>query len=155
MRGQVQRLKMLTPFYEIASTLIPLLDISNDNARYYSRLSCHYTIQSLWQFQGQIVYLLLLCFTYYRTHYINDKLAESFRYYVRKYETKTKQMIKDYFYQYHLNVNHQIQKKPPILDLFLDENIDGQIPFFDIRKQVFRLLNKKNPALLKKHIHQD
>jgi len=155
MKGQAQRLRMLTPFYDLASNIIPCLDISNDNTRYYSMLSCHYTIQGLRQFQGQVVYLFLLCFAYYRTHFINDKLAESFRYYVRKYETKTKQMVKEYFYQYHLNVNNQFGKIPPILDLFLDEKMVDQIPFVDVRNQAFRILSKKNMKLISEHIRQN
>lgn len=152
MRGQAQRLQMLILFYQSARKIIPLLEISNDNTRYYSNLSVHYTIQSLRQFQGQMVYLLLLCFAYYRTHYINDNLVESFRFYVRKYEAKTKQMVRDYFYHYNMNINEQLRKIPSILDFFLDEKIEDQIPFLMVRKQAFRLISKKNMELLGNHI---
>ena len=155
MRGQAQRLQMLHPFYQSASKIIPLLDISNDNTRYYSNLATHYTIQSLRRFQGQMVYLFLLCFAYYRTHYINDNLVESFRFYVRKYEVETKQMVRNYFYQYNLNINNQLRKIPSILDFFLDENIADSIPFLVIRKRAFQLLSKKNMELLGNHIREN
>lgn len=154
MKGQAQRLQMLIPFYQSASKIIPLLDISKDNTRYYSNLATHYTIQSLRQFQGQMVYLFLLCFAYYRTHYINDNLVESFKFYVRKYESETKLMVRDYFYRYNLNINEQLRKIPSILDFFLDENIADSIPFLVVRNRAFRLLSKKNMEILGNHIRE-
>lgn len=96
-RKETSRKEILEPLFKIAQPLLEKLTISNENVNYYASLANHYTVGELRQFKGGLHYVFILSFVRQRYQECNDVLAEAFKYYVRKYETQAKQIVKEYF----------------------------------------------------------
>lgn len=148
LRQETKRKETLHPLYQIAQPLLQELNISNENINYYAALAIHYTIGELRQFKGGMHYIFMLCFIQYRYQQGNDILAEAFKYYVRKYEAQAKEIAQDYFYKYHLDVNEQLGKLPMILELFVNNSIEENTPFAEVKEQVLDILNREKILLL-------
>lgn len=155
LRQETTRKEVLRPIYPMAKKVIEHLHISNENIRYYAFLANHYTVGELKQFTGNMVYLFLLCYLQYRYRQINDVLVEAFKYYVRKYESQAKLIVKEYFYKYRLDAHAQLGKIPEILALFINDNIDGNVPFSIVRQQVLDMLDKEKILLLTSFINDN
>lgn len=142
LREETKRKEKLKALYSTAKSLISQFEIANENIRYYASLANHYTIGELKQFKGGMAYVFIVCYIQYRYQQINDVLVEAFKYYVRKYESQVKQMIKEYFYKYQLDIQEQLQRVPEILTLFINDAITDDTPFSVVRAQVFYLINR-------------
>lgn len=154
LRRETSRKKIIEPLFQIALPLLKKLEISNENITYYASLADHYTVGELRQFKGGMHYLFILSYIQRRYQQINDVLAEAFSYYVRKYESEAKQIVREYFYKYHLDANEQLNKVPKILEIFLDDTISGDTPFALVRAQVLDVLDKEKILLLSNFIKE-
>lgn len=155
LRQETKRKAFIEPLYSTAKLLVEKLDISNENIHYYASLAEHYTVGELRQFKNGMAYVFLLCYLHYRYRSINDILVEAFKYYVRKYESQAKSIVKEYFYKYHLDANAQLSKVPQILALFINNEVDGNTPFFVVRKMVLDMLDKEKILLLTDFINKN
>lgn len=155
LRQETKRKAFIEPLYPTAKLLVEKLNISNENIRYYASLAEHYTVGQLRQFKNGMAYVFLLCYLHYRYRRINDVLVEAFKYYVRKYESQAKNMVKEYFYKYHLNANAQLGKVPQILALFINDEIDGSTPFSVVRKMALDMLDREKILLLTDFINKN
>jgi hypothetical protein len=154
-RKETSRKEILDPLFKIAQPLLKKLGISNENINYYASLANHYTVGELRQFKGGIHYVFILSFIRQRYQECNDVLAEAFKYYVRKYETQAKQIVKEYFYQFNLDVNEQLPKIPMILALFLDDSVPDETPFIVVKKKVLEVLDQEKILLLNDFIEEN
>ena len=98
MRGQVFRKQQMEQIYLLAQLLIPKLEISNENIRYYAMLAEHYSVFRLKRMKRNMVYIYLLCFAYSRFRHINDTLIEAFKHYVRNYEKEAEAYSRNTIY---------------------------------------------------------
>lgn len=154
-RAQIERKIILQPLYQMAAKMIPQLEISPENIRYYGTLADYYTIYKLHRMGTKRVYILLLCFVYFRYREINDTLIEAFRHFVRAYEQDAKQLVKTYFYHYHIEVNEQLGKVPLVLQLFVDNQIAENVPFSQVKSKVLSILNQDNIHLVSNFIKKN
>jgi len=154
-RKETSRKEILDPLFKIAQSLLEKLSISNENINYYASLANHYTVGELRQFKGGVHYIFLLSFIRQRYQECNDVLAEAFKYYVRKYENQAKLIVKEYFYQFNLEVNEQLPKIPMILAFFLDDSIPDDTPFIVVKKKVLEVLNQEKILLLSDFIEEN
>jgi len=158
-REETKRKETLQPLFETSKSILEKFAISNENINYYASLANHYTVGELRQFIGGIQYIYLLSYIQYRYQQINDVLTQAFIYYVRKYETEAKQIVKEFFYKYHVDANKQLGKIPEILKLFVDDTIADDTPFVTVKKQVLDILDREKILLLTdfindKHINE-
>ena len=154
-RKETARKEILDPLFIIAQPLLKKLSISNENINYYASLANHYTVGELRQFKGGVHYIFILSFIRQRYQECNDVLAEAFKYYVRKYETQAKLIVKEYFYQFNLESNEQLPKIPMILALFLDDSIPDDTPFIVVKKKVLEVLDQEKILLLNDFIEEN
>jgi hypothetical protein len=154
-RREIDRKEILRPLFEIADPLLQKLDISNENVSYYASLARHYTVGELRQFMTGIHHIYILAFIYHRYRECNDILAEAFKYYVRKYDTQAKQIVKDYFYQFRKEANEELRKIPVVLSLFVDNSISDDTPFIVVKNRVLDILNQEKILLLSDFIGEN
>jgi len=72
MGREIGRGDQIHALYEVAKKLIPHLDISNENMKYYASLVTYYSVFRLKQLDEGIVHLYLLCFVYHRYQKLYD-----------------------------------------------------------------------------------
>src|SRR5665811_1129677 len=152
MRAQVLRKQEMEIIHKLSVKLIPHLNISNENVRYYASLAEHYSVYKLNRMKGNIVHVYLICFAYTRYSQINDTLIEAFEHYVRFYEKEADKWSKDTIYKYRLEGTRELIKVPKVLGLFTDEQIEDSVLFGSVRKAAFRILNKSRFGILGDYI---
>jgi len=155
MRGQVLRKQQMEQIYLLAQLVIPKLEISNENIRYYASLAEHYSVFRLKRMKRNMVYIYLLCFAYSRFRHINDILIEAFKHYVHTYEKQAEGYSRNTIYAYQLEGMSQLIKVPQILSLFIDEQIVDALTFGAVRKTAFGILGKKQFPIVNDYINDN
>jgi len=148
MNTERQKQKILEPLYEIARKILPTLNISSQNIEYYASLANYYTIYDLRRIKSEQTYLYLLCYASKRYRQFNDNLIDAFCYHARKFEEKTKESSKEKFFQIHAKKKHALEKVGNLLLLYVDESLDDQTPFGEIRQRAFEIISKEKMRLI-------
>ena len=86
MAREIGRGDQIQDLYELAKKLLPHLDISNENIKYYASLVTYYSVFRLKQLDEGIVHLYLLCFVYHRYQKLHDHLLTGLIHHVRRYD---------------------------------------------------------------------
>lgn len=145
-KREIDRGQQIQPLYQLARTLLPKLDISNESIKYYASLVDFYSVFRLKRLDEWIVYVYLLCFVYYRYQRMNDNLINTFIYNVRRYVDEAKLTAKDRVYERYAENSQHMKKAGQILRLFTDESIATNTPFHDIQEKAFAILERQKLA---------
>jgi TnpA family transposase len=140
-RREVQRGEQMRELYELSQKLLPQLHISHENIKYYATLVDYYSVYKLRQLSGFTVYVYLLCFIRHRYQKLHDNLIQSLLHHVRKYGDDAREAAKDLVYDYRAATNADMTKGGQILKLFTDEGIAGSLPFEEVRRKAFTMLD--------------
>ncbi len=88
----------LVPLYRAARTLLPQLEISQQNLNHYASLANFYTIYDLRRMKAEQANLYLLCCAWQRYRHLTDNLVDALGYHMKQLEDQTKaQADQDYF----------------------------------------------------------
>lgn len=139
---EINKQKLLKPLYIFAKGFLPSLAISNDNIKYYASLVDYYSIFRLKRLSLGIFKIYILCFIFKRYHRINDNLATTLIYLVRKYTDTAKLTAKETIYTLKVESNRQLKNASKVLGLFIDDSIAGETSFSEIRKMAFSIVDK-------------
>ncbi len=137
-----QKRATLEPLYQIAKTLLPKLEISQQNKNYYASLANFYSIYDLRRLKPGQTYLYLLCYAWQRYQQLSDNLVSSFCYQLKKLEEETKSESKQLFNQ---SLSSKQQESPQVgrlILLYVDEAIDDATLFGTVRDQAFNIMPK-------------
>ena len=140
-RREVRRGQQLRELYELSQKLLPHLQISNENIRYYATLVDYYSVYKLRQLGESTVYVYLLCFIQHRYQKLHDNLIQSLLHHIRKHGDDAREAAKELVYNYRAATNADMTKGGQILKLFTDEGIAGSLPFAEVRRKAFALLD--------------
>ena len=149
---EITKQKRLKPIYDFAKGFLPLLEVSDDNIKYYAAFVEYYSIFSIRRFSNLLAYIYLICFVYHRYQRINDNLANTFIYHVRKYEAAAKLASKTSIYELRMESNQQLGNTGKILNLFVDNKISDETPFGEVRQMAFSLLEENKFPLVTTYV---
>jgi len=152
MAHEIGRRDQIQGLYELAKTLLPHLDISNENIRYYASLVTYYSVFRLKQLDEGIVHLYLLCFVYHRYQKLHDNLLTGMIHHVRRSTEAAKNAAKERVYTYRTEGNENLHKAGHVLKLFTDDRIAESIPFQDVRTQAFAILERQQIDVVADHL---
>ena len=127
--------------YELSQKLLPHLKISNENIRYYASLVDYYSAYKLRRLGESVVYVYLLCFIQHRYQKLHDNLIQSLLHHVRKHSDEAKAAAKELVYNVKVATNADLQKAGKVLKLFTDDDVAGSVPFEEVRKKAFAVMN--------------
>ena len=138
----LERQKRLTlaPFYAIAKTLLPSLDISQLNIAYYASLANFYTTYDLRRFKPGQTNLYLLCYAWQRYRQLTDNVVEAFGYHTRQLEDNAKAAATQQAAQIHNERQHATPRVGELLLLYVDDTLADGTPFGTVRRQAFRIM---------------
>lgn len=77
---ELKKREYISDIFYKAETILPGIDISNQNIQYYASLAEFYDVSKLKRLNSGIVQLYLLCFSWFRFKEINDHLVAYFIY---------------------------------------------------------------------------
>ena len=152
MGREIDRGDQIHDLYEVAKKLLPHLDISNENIKYYASLITYYSVFRLKQLDEQIVHLYLLCFVYHRYQKLHDNLLTGLIHHVRRYTDAAKSAAKEQMYEHQMEDNENLLKAGHVLKLFTDDSISERTPFQDVRAKAFAILEPQKIASIAEHL---
>jgi hypothetical protein len=155
MTKEIHKQLASTEIFTAAKQIIPKLQISDQNIRYYAYLVDYYTVDRLKELSGHAAKLYLLCYALYRFEKINDNLVYGFIYHLNSYKKEAKEYGKDAVYGFKVEGQQYGKKIGKILDLFTDEKIADSNPFGDVRSLAFRVVKKEKFPVMKRHVTRD
>jgi TnpA family transposase len=140
-RREVERGEQTRGLYQMSQKVLPQLQISNENIRYYASLVDYYSVHQLRQLNESIVYVYLLCFIQYRYQKLHDNLIQSLLHHVRRHGDGAKAAAKELVYNVRVATNADMPKGGQVLKLFTDDTVAGSTPFEDVRQKAFAMLS--------------
>ncbi|MBE8168805.1 MAG: DUF4158 domain-containing protein [Shewanella sp.] len=141
----------IKPIYPELKKLIEELKLSRGNMRYYASIVQYRSVYKLRRMSKWQAILYLMCYLYYRYRENNDRLVTAFRYLVTKHLEARRLYAKEAIADELEIVRSKLKHAGGILNLFVDEEIDDQIEFGQIRKQAFDFVKKSDVQLLSKY----
>ena len=145
-KREIQRGEQLQHFYWLAKALLPVLNISNEGIKYYASLVSYYSVYQLKQLNPWMVYLYLLCFSFYRYQRSQDILIKCLFYQVRRCDDEAKAQAKERLYELSKENRQNLRKAGRVLKLFTDDSIAQDTRFETVQKQAFHILEREKLA---------
>src|SRR5699024_3536215 len=142
-KREIDRGKQIQSLFQLAHTLLPKLDVSNESIKYFASLVNYYSVYKLKRLDEWLVFVYLLCFVYYRYQRMNDNLINTFIYNVRQYIDEAKSTAKDQIYQHYAENRQNMKRAGEVLQLLTDDSIEADTPFGDIQARAFNILERQ------------
>jgi TnpA family transposase len=142
LRQEADRAAVLRPLAVLATRVIPRLAISPEGVAYYASLVAYYSAFRLQQLDRWICYLYLLCFARQRYHRTHDHLLTAFMHGVAQVSDETAQVAKDQAVTQRLERTADLTQAGRVLQLFITDPPDPQVPFQRMQTQAFALLER-------------
>ena len=152
MAREIARRDQIHDLYALAKQLLPHLDISNENIRYYASLVTYYSVFRLTQLDEGLVHLYLLCFVYHRYQKLHDHLLTGMIHHVRRSTDAAKNAAKERVDEYRTEGNENLHKAGHVLKLFTDDRIAESTPFQEVRAQAFAILERQQIDVVADHL---
>jgi TnpA family transposase len=151
MRREIARGDQLNSLYQLATWIVPQLEISNEGITYYASLVSYYSVFRLRQLDVWTVYLYLLCFIVHRYQRLNDNLLSCFIHLVKQYGDEAKSAAKEQVYEHRLRSNQDMPKAGEVLKLFTTDHAP-EIAFSTIQAKAFAILERHRLARVADYI---
>jgi len=136
-----EKLLLIKPLYQLAKSLLPTLNISQQNIHYYASLVDYYDVYELRKkLKFEQTYLYLLCYLSLRYLQLNDNLIDAFFLSLKQFEAELKEKTKDAYTDYAVSKQIDSFVMRRFARLFINQEIHDQISFGDVRKKAFETI---------------
>jgi len=133
---------LLKPLYRIAKTLLPKLEISQQNQLYYASLANFYTIHDLRHLKVELTHLYLLCYAWLRYRQLNDNLVEAVVYHMKQLEERCSADAKSAFNAEQLRRQQETSQIGRLLALYVDDRVTDATSFGVVRHRAYKIMPK-------------
>ena len=135
--------KLIQPWMNEVHQVVSVLSLSQQNQLHYAAMVDYYSITKLKRFDRVTQQLYLLCYLQERAQINIERLADGFIYHVRKLREKAKEYAKEMAYKDWEGAVANISKAAELLYFFIDDTIDDQVSFRQIKQRVQGLLGAR------------
>ena len=132
--------KLIQPWMNEVNRVVSALSLTQQNRLHYATMVDYYSITKLKRFDRSTQQLYLLCYLQERAQINIERLADGFIYHVRKLRERAKAYAKEMAYKDWEGAAANISKAGELLCFFIDDTIDDQVPFKQIKQRVQNLL---------------
>lgn len=139
---------VLTPLYRIAKTLLPQLDISQQNILYYASFATFYTVHDLRNLRPEQTHLYLLCYAWLRYRQLTDNLVDAMAYHMRQMEEQVRAAAKQSFVAEQVRRQQDTPRVGRLLLLYVDDTVADTPPFGNVRQRAYQTLPKDAVQLI-------
>ncbi|BCZ02693.1 hypothetical protein TUM12139_51630 (plasmid) [Klebsiella pneumoniae] len=120
----------LEPLHAIAKTLLPKLDVSQQNLLYYASLANFYTVHDLRNLKADQTQLYLLCYAWVRYRQLSDNLVDAMAYHMKQLEDESSAGAKQSFADEQVRRQQETPRVGRLLSLYVDDSVADPTPFF-------------------------
>ena len=149
---EITTFKLIKEIYPDVTKVVKKLKLSKKNVDYYASLVDYYTITKLRRFSFETSALYIICYLHHRFKQINDNFVNAFIYHVRKLIDEANADGKARVYDALKNINDKMKQASSLLDLYIDNSIDGTTTFKDVRKKAFSILSQKEIPIVRDYL---
>jgi TnpA family transposase len=142
MRREREKRATLEPLYKIAKTLLPRLEISQQNLHYYAGLATFYTVHDLRGFKPGQTHLYLLCYAWLRYRQLTDNLVDALGYHMKQLEAASKTRASQHFVVEQVRRQQETPQVGRLLLLYVDAKVDDATPFGEVRQRAYKIMPK-------------
>lgn len=136
-----EKLLSIKSLYMLAKSLLPKLNLSQQNVHYYASLVDYYDIYDLRkELKSEQTYLYLLCYLSQRYLQLNDNLIDAFFLSLKQFEADLKEKTKEAYSAYAISkqIDSFVMRK--FAQLFINQGLHDQLSFGDVRKKAFETI---------------
>ena len=136
-----EKLLSIKPLYQLAKSLLPKLNLSQQNVHYYASLVDYYDIYDLRkELKSEQTYLYLLCYLSQRYLHLNDNLMDAFFLSLKQFEADLKEKTKEAYTDYAVSKQIDSFVMRRFARLFINQDLHDQLSFGDVRKKAFETI---------------
>jgi len=135
--------KLIQPWMNEVNKVVSALSLSQQNQLHYAAMVDYYSITKLKRFDRVTQQLYLLCYIQERAQINIERLADGFIYHVRKLREKANAYAKEMVYKDWEGAVANISKAGELLYFFIDDAIDDQVSFSQIKQRAQSLLGER------------
>lgn len=133
----------IQPWMPEVTTILSALSLSPKNQQHFTERVDYYGAKLKRQTEAN-QRLYLLCYLQSRWQQALERIADGFVHHVRQVKQKAKIYSQETVYQDWQNAAKNVSKAAEILQLFIDDSIDQQQPFGEVKQQALKLLEAKD-----------
>jgi TnpA family transposase len=133
--------RYLLPWISKVDTVLQEATLSQKNLQYFADRVDYYGAK-LKRHSEENQQLYLLCYLHFRWHQALERIADGFVHHVRQTKQKGKAYAQNAVYEDWHKASKNVSKAADVLHLFIDDNIDHQQSFGEVRKKALNLLDK-------------
>ena len=143
MKLEREKRATLKPLYQIASTLLPKLGISQQNLLYYASLTNFYTVYDLRRLRPkQQSYLYLLCYAWVRYRQLTDNLVDAMAFHMKQLEDESRAGAKQSFADEQVKRHQDSSQVGRLLSLYVDDSVADPTPFGEVRQRAWKIMDR-------------
>ena len=142
----------IQPLYNDLKALMKRLNVSMGNMEYYASMVRHQSLYFLRRYNKWQGFLYLSSYLYFRYRQSNDRLTDALIFWVRKLNQSALDHAKQKVADDLETVRGKLNQAGVVLGLFADGTIDHSITFGEARKKAYKILSKREIALVSQHL---
>jgi uncharacterized protein DUF4158 len=153
--------RLIHPWMEDVNKALSALYLSVKNQQHFASMVDYYSLTKLKRFDRLTQQLYLSCYLQERSQQNIERLADGFIYHVRKLRAKAMSYAKETAYKDWEGAASNVSKAAELLHLFIDDSIDDQQSFAQVKRQAQKLLKSRDIESLclylkkQKRVHHD
>ncbi len=143
MTQEREKRDMLEPLYTIAKTLLPKLDVSQQNLMYYASLTNFYTVYDLRRMKANQNRLYLLCYAWIRYRQLTDNLVDAMTYHMKQLEEESRAGAKQMLIAEQTKRSKETSQVGRLLSLYVDDSVADPTPFGEVRQYAYKIMSRE------------
>lgn len=133
-----EKLLSIKPLFQLTKSLLPQLNLSQQNIIYYASLVDYYDVYDLRkELKSEQTYLYLLCYLSQRYLHLNDNLMDAFCLSLKQFETELKEKTKEAYTDYAVSKQTDSFIMRKLARLFIKNELPNEVSFGEVRKKAF------------------
>lgn len=140
-----ERDKFITikPLYQLAKSLLPKLNLSQQNIAYYASLINYYTIHDLRErINQEQAHLYLICYIWKRYRQLTDNLIDAFYFHLGQFEAEIKTKAKEAHSLHVMGQRVELMVMRQLASLFVVDELSDDLRFGDVRLKAFSIISE-------------
>lgn len=135
------KLLSIKSLYQLAKSVLPKLNLSQQNIHYYASLVNYYDVYELRKkLKSEQTHLYLLCYLSLRYLQLSDNLMDAFCLSLKQFEAELKEKTKEAYMDYALSKHIDSFVMRRFARLFINQELHDQLSFGDVRKKAFETI---------------
>lgn len=134
---------ILEPLHRKACSILPALNISQQNLLYYASLANFYTVYDLRNLKQEQTRLYLLCYAWIRYRQFSDNLVDAMFFHMKQLEDESRSVAKQLMADVQEKHRRETSKIGRLLSLYVDDSVPDPTTFGEVRRRAWKIMPRE------------